>query len=100
VDIAHALAANGRYPQIRITQLLQVWRSNLYERLSGQRLPRVARYSKEDDEELLPLIREICSQRSRNGYRRITAHLNRILHIKGRQSPGKSEAGMPDHDTQ
>ena len=54
-------------------------RSNLYERLSGQRLPRVTSYSKDADEELLPLIRQICSQRSTNGYRRVTAHLNRKL---------------------
>lgn len=37
------------------------------ERLSGQRLPRMARYSKEVDEGLLPLIRQICNQRSTNG---------------------------------
>lgn len=54
-------------------------RSNLYERLSGQRLPRAVRYRKEADEELLPLIRQICTQRSTNGYRRVTAHLNRQI---------------------
>ncbi|MEI7073334.1 MULTISPECIES: IS3 family transposase [Pectobacterium] len=85
VDIAHAIAATGRYPLIRITQVLQVSRSNLYERLSGQRLPRMARYSKEADEELLPSIRQICSQRSTNGYRRVTAHLNRRLKEGGRR---------------
>ncbi|MEQ9907527.1 IS3 family transposase [Pectobacterium odoriferum] len=52
--------------------------------LSGQRLPRMARYSKEADEELLPSIRQICSQRSTNGYRRVTAHLNRRLKEDGR----------------
>ena len=50
-----------------------------YERLNGQRLPRVVRYSKEADEELLLLIRQICSQCSTNGYHRVTAHLNRKL---------------------
>jgi len=46
-----------------------VSRPNLYEGLSGQRLPRVACYCKVADEELLPLI----SQRSTNGYRRVSA---------------------------
>lgn len=54
-------------------------RSNLYERLQGARQLRAVRYSKEDDARLLPLIRQICSQRATNGYRRVTAHLNRTL---------------------
>ena len=54
-------------------------RSNLYARLKGRRRPRMERYSKAADETLLPLIRQICSQRSTNGYRRVTAHLNRQL---------------------
>ena len=37
------------------------------------------RYSKADDMVLLPIIREICDQRPSNGYRRVTAHLNRYL---------------------
>ncbi|EHI7819853.1 IS3 family transposase [Salmonella enterica] len=50
-----------------------------------QRAPRTARYSKEADDELLPLIRLICSQRSTNGYRRGTAHLDRRLKEDGRR---------------
>ncbi|KYQ99230.1 integrase [Serratia plymuthica] len=73
------MASTGRYPLIRITQVLKVSGSNLYERLSGLRQPRTVRYSKEADEVLLPLIRQICSQRATNGYRRVTTHLNREL---------------------
>lgn len=54
-------------------------RSNLYERLPGGRPVRAARYSKEDDARLLPLIRQICSQWATNDYRRVTEHLNRAL---------------------
>ncbi|QLH62201.1 IS3 family transposase [Serratia symbiotica] len=79
VDIAYAIAAPGRYPLIRITQVLKVSRSNLYERLSGLRQPRTVRYSKEAEEALLSFIRQICSRRATNGYRRVTAHLNREL---------------------
>ena len=32
-----------------------------------------------DDLLLLPIIREICDERPSNGYRRVTAHLNRYL---------------------
>lgn len=43
VDIAHAIAATGLYPLIRIMRVLQVSRTNLYERLSEQRPRRMAR---------------------------------------------------------
>ncbi|HBW8316266.1 TPA: IS3 family transposase [Klebsiella pneumoniae] len=79
VDIAHAIAATGRYPLVRIAEVLCVSRSNLYDRLLDKRQHRSARYSKDDDARLLPLIRQICSERATNGYRRVTAHLNRAL---------------------
>ncbi|MFA9179729.1 IS3 family transposase [Klebsiella variicola] len=79
VDIAHAIAATGRYPLIRIAEVLCVSRSNLYDWLLDKRQHRSARYSKDDDARLLPLIRQICSERATNGYRRVTAHLNRAL---------------------
>lgn len=44
-----------------------------------KRQQRPARYSKDDDARLLPLNRQICSERVTNGYRRVTAHLNRAL---------------------
>jgi hypothetical protein len=47
--------------------------------LLEKRQHRAARYSKDDDARLLPLIRQICSERATNGYRRVTAHLNRPL---------------------
>ena len=38
-----------------------------------------SRYNKAEDHILLPMIRDICDQRPSNGYRRVTAHLNRHL---------------------
>ena len=60
VDIAHAIAATGRYLLIRIAEVLCVSRSNLYEQLLKKRQQQPARYSKDDDARLLPLIRQIC----------------------------------------
>ncbi|NIG21289.1 IS3 family transposase [Pantoea sp. Al-1710] len=77
--MAHAIAATGRYPLIRIAEVLRVSRSNLYDRLLEKRQHRSARYSIDDDARLLPLIRKISSVRATNGNRRVTAHLNRAL---------------------
>lgn len=38
-----------------------------------------SKYNKTGDHILLPMIRDICDQRPSNGYRRVTAHLNRHL---------------------
>ena len=54
-------------------------RSNLYRRLKQPEAASRLRYRKADDTVLLPIIREICDQRPSNGYRRVTAHLNRYL---------------------
>lgn len=54
-------------------------RSNLYQRINGRQAGRPARYRKSDDALLLPLIENLCDKRATNGYRRITAHLNRQL---------------------
>lgn len=67
----------------RVAEVLGVARSNLIERLAGRQRGRPPRYCKADDERLLPQVREICSQRAANGYRRVTAHLNRQLHERG-----------------
>lgn len=56
-------------------------RSNLYQRIKGRQAGRPARYSKSDNAMLLPLIEALCDKRATNGYRRITAHLNRQLKI-------------------
>ena len=56
-----------------------VSRSNLYQRLKQPKAASRLRYCKADDVILLPIIREICDQRLSNGYRHVTAHLNRYL---------------------
>ena len=58
---------------------LGVSRSNMYRRLKQPESTPRSRYSKTDDLVLLPIIQEICDQRPSNGYRRVTAHLNRYL---------------------
>lgn len=66
-------------------------RSNLYQRINGRQSGRPARYSKSEDALLLPLIKSLCENRATNGYRRITAHLNRQLktgeHVFSRVNP-------------
>lgn len=57
-----------------ITDTMGVSRSNQYE---GKKRKR--NYTKPDDEQYLPLIREITDQRATYGYRRVTALLNRKL---------------------
>ena len=59
--------------------MLKVSRSNLLDRLHGRQKGRSPRYSKQDDDRHLPFIRELCEARAANGYRRITARLNRLL---------------------
>ena len=56
-------------------------RSNLYRRLKQPNMKSRSRYNKADDRILLPMIRDICDQRPSNGYRRVTAHLNRNLQV-------------------
>ena len=72
----HAIAATGRYPLIRIAEMLCVSRSNLYERLLEKRQHRAARYSKDDSVRLVLFI--LC-ERATNGCRLVTAHFNRAL---------------------
>lgn len=63
----------------RVSEVLGVSRSNLIDRQQGRHGGRSLRYSIADDERHLPLIRDICTQRASNGYRRVTARLNRLL---------------------
>ncbi|NNH16959.1 IS3 family transposase [Acinetobacter sp. ANC 4282] len=79
VHIAHALITTRRYPTQQIAQTLGVSRSNLYRRMKQPEPVSRLRYCKADDMVLLPIIREICDQLPSNGYRRVTAHLNRRL---------------------
>ena len=61
-----------------IADALEVSRSNLTARSSHAR-PKRGHYEKSDDERLIPMIRAIVDERPTNGYRRVTAHLNRRL---------------------
>ena len=79
MDLAHAVAATGRFPVKTVARTMRVARSNLVDRLAGRQTGRPIRYRRDDDESLLPRIRRLCSERPANGYRRITAHLNREL---------------------
>lgn len=63
----------------RIAEALDVARSRLAERIASVPRKRPLRYSKAQDEVLLPLIREIVDERLTYGYRRVCAMLNRRL---------------------
>src|SRR5690606_16950472 len=78
-----AVAAGGRFPVKQVAETLGVARSNLIERLAGRRRGRAPRYAIADDERLLPMVRQICQGRASNGYRRVTAQLNRQLAASG-----------------
>ena len=75
---AHALVETGNYRMTHIVAALGVSRSNLTARRDGKHTGRPARYNKAEDLCLLPIISPLCSKRGSNGYRRITARLNRI----------------------
>lgn len=67
----------------RIAEALGVSRSLVSKSLSGGPSTRPARYSKAEDVELLPRIRAIVDERPTNGYRRVTARLNRRFRDEG-----------------
>lgn len=67
----------------RIADTLEVSRSRLSERLAQPPRQRPARYSKAEDEILLPLIRQIADERQTYGYRRVCTLLNRLLDERG-----------------
>jgi transposase InsO family protein len=66
-----------------VATTLGISRSNLVERTSRPAKPR-ERYRKPEDEDLLPLIRQIVDERPSYGYRRITAVLNRSRRAEGK----------------
>lgn len=68
----------------RIAEALEVSRSRLSERVRDVPRKRPPRYSKAEDEALLPLIRDIVDGRMTYGYRRVCAVLNRCLAETGR----------------
>ena len=65
-----------------IADTLEVSRSNLIERLATKR-PKRGPYTKSNDADLMPLIREIVDEKPTFGYRRVTARLNRQLREAG-----------------
>lgn len=67
----------------RVAEALTVSRSRLAERVKGPAQGRSPRYSKAEDEVLLPLIRDIIDHRLTYGYRRVCAVLNRRLKQEG-----------------
>ncbi len=67
----------------RIAEALEVSRSWVTERKARPAKPRPPRYSKVEDEALLPLIRQIVDERLTYGYRRVCAVLNRRLEEAG-----------------
>ena len=67
----------------RVAEAFDVARSQLSERLATVQITRPSRYSKAQDEVLLPLLREIVDQRLTYGYRRVCALLNRRLVAMG-----------------
>ena len=57
----------------RVAEALTVSRSRLAERVKDPARERPPRYSKAEDEVLLPLIRDIIDHRLTYGYRRVCA---------------------------
>jgi putative transposase len=72
-----------------ISDSLGVSRSNLYEKREEGRALRRRHYRKDEDDALLPLIREIVDVRSTYGYPRTTVLLNKKLAILGRPRVNK-----------
>ena len=79
-----------------ITDTLGVSRSNLYEKREEGRIPRRRRYRKDEDDVLLPLIREIVDARTTYGYPRTTALLNQRLAQLGRPRVNKKREVVPE----
>ncbi|MDL2268338.1 IS3 family transposase [Desulfovibrio sp. OttesenSCG-928-G15] len=84
LPLAVSLVQAGRYPMKRIAEAAGVSRSQLIARTGTVTKHRACRYSKADDEVLLPLILEIMGSRQTYGYRRMCAVLNRKLEATGR----------------
>jgi putative transposase len=74
-SVAHALVQKGRFPVKAISNTRDVSRSNLYDVQGKKR----GSYRKEEDDVLLPLIKEITDARETSGYPRVTVRLNRVL---------------------
>ena len=67
-----------------IAETMDVALSNLKEQIKNTDKLKTIRYSKADDEKLLPMIREICDKRACYGYRRTLALINYKLVLDGK----------------
>jgi putative transposase len=66
-----------------ISRALQIARSNIIEKFKAMR-KRTPRFNQDEDDDLLPRIRELADQRGSYGYRRITSLLNYQLKREGK----------------
>ena len=60
-----------------VADAMEISRSNLTEQIKAAKPARPVKYSKPEDDVLLPMIRNITDERASYGYRRVTAMLNR-----------------------
>ncbi|MDP4026004.1 hypothetical protein Q8W71_25565 [Methylobacterium sp. NEAU 140] len=74
--MAAAVAARGLFPVKDVVDVFGVARSNRVERIRGAPRSR-GPYRRADDEAVLIAIRALTDVRPTNGYRRVTAILNR-----------------------
>lgn len=68
----------------QVARVMDVSRSNLIEQVHPKKAPAKLRYSKADDEWLIPMIRATTDARPTYGYRRITQLLNLDLENQGK----------------
>lgn len=63
----------------RVCQAMEVSRSNIYEQLKKEHVPKRRERNNPKDQEILDLIRQLTDERPTYGYRRITALLRKKL---------------------
>lgn len=68
----------------QLARVMEVSRSNLIEQVQLEKPTRKVRYSKADDEWLIPMIRTVTDARPTYGYRRVTQLLNLELESQGK----------------
>ncbi|WP_148339230.1 IS3 family transposase [Aquicella siphonis] len=85
LNLTATIARIGRFGLRAIARALQVARSNIMEKLKKMK-KHITRYNPQEDEALLPYIREIADQRGSYGYRRITTLLNHRLRNEGKNT--------------
>jgi len=68
-----------------IAEAIGVSRTHQYQKRMGNRQGGKRFYHKAQDDRYLPLIRKIVDERATYGYRRVTAVMNRMLKIEGKE---------------